>query len=57
MFDPTSRYFNIENATLSVMDEDGTLRSIVYKRRRFVPSAEDDDRCGGAYGDARRAAR
>lgn len=41
MFDPTSRYFNIENATLSVMDKDGTLHSIVYKRRRFVPSAED----------------
>ena len=26
MFDPTSRYSNIENATLSVMDKDGTVR-------------------------------
>ena len=41
MFDPTSRYFNIENATLSVMDKDGALRSIVYKRRRFIPSGDE----------------
>lgn len=41
MFDPTSRYFDIENAFLSVMDKDGTLHSIVYKRRRFILSADD----------------
>ena len=41
MFDPRSRYFNIENATLSVMDKDGTARLIVYKRRRFIPSGDE----------------
>src|SRR5262245_25750255 len=41
MFDPTSRYFNIENATLSVMDKDGTVRSIVYIRRRLIPSGDN----------------
>jgi nucleoid-associated protein YgaU len=41
MFDPTSRYFNSENTTLSVVDEDGTARSIVYIRRRFIPSGDD----------------
>ncbi len=41
MFDPTSRYFNIENATLNVMEKDGTARSIVYKKRRFIPPGDD----------------
>ena len=41
MFDPTSRYFNSENTTLSVVDKDGTARSIVYIRRRFIPSGDD----------------
>ena len=41
MFDPTSRYFNIENATLNVIGKDGTARTIVYKRRRFIPPADD----------------
>jgi hypothetical protein len=41
MFDSTSRYFNIENATLSVTDKDGAKRKIVYKKRRFIPSGED----------------
>ena len=41
MFDPTSRYFNIENAILSVMGKDGTAHSIVYKRRRFIPPGDD----------------
>jgi nucleoid-associated protein YgaU len=40
MFDPTSRYFKIENATLSVTEKDGTMRSIVYIRRRFIPSGD-----------------
>jgi hypothetical protein len=41
MFDPTSRYFTIDNATLSVTDKGGTARVIVYKRRRFIPSSDD----------------
>jgi len=40
MFDPSSRYYNIETATLSVTDADGQTRIISYKRRRFIPSAE-----------------
>jgi len=39
MFEPTSRYANLENATLTVMDTDGQPRVLVYKRRRFVPSS------------------
>jgi hypothetical protein len=37
MFDFTSRYYAIENATF--VDPAG--RTIVYKRRRFVPRASD----------------
>lgn len=33
MFEPTSRYHHLENATLTT--EDG--RAIVYKKRRFLP--------------------
>lgn len=40
MFDQTSRYFNIENAILNLIDKDGTVRPIVYKRRRFIPSGD-----------------
>jgi hypothetical protein len=40
MFDPTSRYYNIETATLTVTDPDGRPRIIAYKRRRFVPPVE-----------------
>ena len=40
MFDPTSRYFKIEEATLSFTDNDGTTRLLMYKRRRFIPSVE-----------------
>ncbi len=36
MFEPTSRYYNIETATL----ETAAGRSIAYKRRRFPPRAE-----------------
>jgi hypothetical protein len=38
MFEPTSRYYAIETATLSVRDEEGKERLIAYKRRRFIPS-------------------
>jgi len=40
MFDPTSRYFEIDNATLTVTDPDGTSRVVAYKRRRFLPFRE-----------------
>jgi hypothetical protein len=41
MFDPSSRYYTIDNATISSTDDDGTLRQIVYKRRRFIPVMDD----------------
>ena len=37
MFEPTSRYANIPDATLAVPDADGRPRLLVYKRRRFIP--------------------
>ncbi len=40
MFDSTSRYYDIENATLSITDSDGQERQIAYKQRRFIPSSE-----------------
>ena len=40
MFEPTSRYVRIADATLTVLDEDGRPRVIVYKRRRFVPAGD-----------------
>lgn len=39
MFDPTSRYYEIETTTLSVTDRDGQERQVAYKRRRFIPTA------------------
>ena len=41
MFEPTNRYYNIENAALTMADSDGTSRPITYKRRRFIPATED----------------
>jgi hypothetical protein len=38
MFEPTSRYARLADATLTVLDEDGRPRVIVYKRRRFIPT-------------------
>jgi len=40
MFDPTSRYASIAEATLTVLDEDGRPRVLVYKRRRFIPASD-----------------
>lgn len=36
MFDPTSRYFNLETATLTLADG----RTVAYVRRRFLPQGE-----------------
>ncbi len=40
MFDPTSRYYNVETVTRIVTDPDGTPRVLAYKRRRFIPPAD-----------------
>jgi hypothetical protein len=40
MFEPTSRYARIDDATLTVLDDSGRPCVIVYKRRRFVPAGE-----------------
>lgn len=37
MFDPTSRYYNIEVATMTVTDSDGLPREIRFVRRRLIP--------------------
>jgi hypothetical protein len=36
MFDPTSRYYSIDTATLTLRDG----RGVPYKRRRFLPRGE-----------------
>jgi hypothetical protein len=40
MFDPSSRYHNLETVKLEVADSDGKPRVIAYKRRRFIPPAD-----------------
>ena len=40
MFDPTSRYYNVEVATMTVTDSDGLPREIRFVKRRFIPSGE-----------------
>jgi hypothetical protein len=40
VFDPTSRYYDVEDATL-VVQEGGAERRVSYKRRRFVPQSSD----------------
>jgi hypothetical protein len=39
MFEPTSRYYDLETAKMTVGDEEGQ-RVISYKRRRIIPSGE-----------------
>jgi hypothetical protein len=39
LFDQTSRYYNIEEVKMSVADADGNSRTVLYKRRRFIPPA------------------
>ncbi len=41
MFDPTSRYSAVPDATLSVREPDGLVRVIVYKRRRLIRPASE----------------
>jgi len=40
MFDKNSRYYNIKEATISTGKDEGT-RTIVYKKRRFIPDSEN----------------
>jgi hypothetical protein len=40
VFDRTSRYWDLEDATLIVTDPDGTEREVRYKRRRLIPAAD-----------------
>jgi hypothetical protein len=40
MFDSTSRYYNIEVATLTATDADGLSHEIRYVKRRFIPPAD-----------------
>lgn len=37
MFDPRSRYYNLEIATLEVSDSQAQPRKVPYLRRRFIP--------------------
>ncbi|EFH84860.1 hypothetical protein [Ktedonobacter racemifer] len=39
MFDKTSRYYNLDVATMNMVDSDGLPREIRYVRRRFIPSS------------------
>lgn len=41
MFDPSSRYYKIEDAVHETTSSDGTMRHVVYKRRRFLPRSEE----------------
>jgi hypothetical protein len=41
VFDPTSRYFTVPDATLSVRQPDGLLRIVAYKRRRLIPPGSE----------------
>ena len=40
MFQPGSRYYDLETATLTVTEADGSQRVVAYKRRRFIPPVE-----------------
>ena len=42
MFDPTSRYYNLPTATLTVIGRDGTPVEVRYLQRRFIPSADGE---------------
>jgi hypothetical protein len=38
MFQPTSRYHDVETVKMTVRDSRGQPRVVSYKRRRFIPS-------------------
>lgn len=41
MFETNSRYYRIQDASLTFKDREGGERKIIYKRRRFVPLVDD----------------
>lgn len=41
MFETNSRYYRIQDSSITSMDSEGRERKVVYKRRRFVPAIED----------------
>ena len=41
MFDPSSRYYDLETATLKVSNSEIQPREIRYVRRRFIPRSEN----------------
>ena len=40
MFDPNSRYADLETVMFVRTDQDGDAEAIAYKRRRLIPAAE-----------------
>lgn len=40
MFEPTSRYYTIETAIITITTGDGDRREVRYAKRRFIPSSE-----------------
>lgn len=40
MFDPTSRYFPLQQGTVPVAGSDEAVRQVAYVRRRFIPPLE-----------------
>lgn len=40
MFHPSSRYYDLETAQLTVVDAEGNRLTVAYKRRRFIPRLE-----------------
>jgi hypothetical protein len=40
-FEPSSRYYDVETATRTVIDADGHERVLRYKRRRVIPPQDD----------------
>ena len=41
MFSPTSRYAGLPTAAITVIDADGTERTVTYVRRRLLPRPQD----------------
>jgi len=40
MFEPNSRYYDIETVRMTAGDDEGQPRVVSYKRRRIIPPAE-----------------
>ena len=40
MFETTSRYATVDDATIETPEPDGTTRTVRFKRRRFLPPAD-----------------